>query len=153
MVIVLNGDYSFLSHCSVERAMILTYIKDKAEIIEYSSNILNTINKKYIIPTIIRIRYYVKIKFKKFLPFSKKSLFKRDNYKCGYCGSSKDITMDHIIPLSKGGKTCFENCVVSCRKCNMQKGDSLLCNTNLELQVKVYKPMSIMAKWWNTLKL
>lgn len=46
----------------------------------------------------------------------------RDNNRCVYCGSTKDLTIDHVRPRSKGGETTAENCVTACRRCNQAKG-------------------------------
>jgi len=65
----------------------------------------------------------------------------RDGFKCGYCGKDRErLTVDHIIPKSKGGKTCFENCVACCKLCNNKKGAKKPSEVGMYLKVKVYQP-------------
>ena len=57
------------------------------------------------------------------VPFGKRNILIRDNFTCQYCGKKvKKLTIDHIIPKSRGGETSFENCVSSCKECNNRKG-------------------------------
>jgi len=65
---------------------------------------------------------------------------KRDNYSCVYCGSKKNLTIDHLIPKSKGGGNSWDNLVTCCSPCNIKKGDKLLNDTNMRLQKKPTEP-------------
>jgi 5-methylcytosine-specific restriction endonuclease McrA len=62
--------------------------------------------------------------------FSKSNVSLRDEYECQYCGAHlptrESITLDHVIPSSMGGKTCWDNIVISCGKCNHSKGSKLI---------------------------
>lgn len=72
-----------------------------------------------------------------------RALFERDNYQCLYCGklgTRFDLTRDHVIPKSKGGKDCWENVVTACRRCNQFKGSRLLEDLNMELLALPYRP-------------
>lgn len=69
-------------------------------------------------------------------PFSRAALWVRDRNQCQYCGKypkKADRTIDHIIPVSRGGKTTWDNCVLSCLPCNTKKGDRLLSEINMKL--------------------
>jgi len=68
------------------------------------------------------------------IPFSKRALFRRDHGKCQYCGSTRNLSIDHIIPSSKGGGTTWENCVLSCVRCNTTKGDRTPKQAGMELK-------------------
>lgn len=77
------------------------------------------------VPHVILLQDYDKIPVKR-VPFSRKNLWKRDEYKCQYCGKkpdSKDLTIDHVVPVSRGGATTWKNCVLACMKCNRKKAD------------------------------
>lgn len=79
----------------------------------------------FIVPEIILLTHYDKFPRNK-LGFSKRSIYKRDNYTCQYCGKKlkpQQITIDHVIPRSRGGQTTWENCVVACYICNRRKGN------------------------------
>jgi len=78
--------------------------------------------------------------------FTRMALYERDNYTCQYCGKfgSKraNLTMDHVVPKSKGGHTTWENCVTCCRNCNQKKADMLLNECSMQLRRKPYRPKS-----------
>ena len=76
-------------------------------------------------------------------PLNNRTLFARDHHLCMYCGeafSESELTRDHIMPLSRGGRDIWENVVASCRRCNQHKGNTLLENTNMELLATPYRP-------------
>ena len=67
-------------------------------------------------------------------------IYKRDNNKCQYCGATRSLTIDHVIPRSKGGEDTWDNLVVACASCNVKKGDKLLEQTNMKLARKPFTP-------------
>ena len=69
-------------------------------------------------------------------------IYKRDGYSCQYCGSTRDLTIDHVIPRSKGGEDTWENLVACCDKCNAAKGNKYLHETNMKLRSKPKAPIS-----------
>ena len=75
---------------------------------------------------------------------SRAMIYKRDGHKCQYCGSTRNLTIDHIFPTSKGGDNSWENLVVACMPCNTRKGDKLLEETNLILETTPKKPFNKM---------
>jgi len=86
---------------------------------------IRTPNSVFKIPEIIKLSKYGKMPRESVI-FSRHNIFRRDDYKCQYCGvrpGSEELTIDHIIPKCKGGKTTWENCVLACTRCNSIKGD------------------------------
>ncbi|MEK7486406.1 MAG: HNH endonuclease [Planctomycetota bacterium] len=80
---------------------------------------------------------------KKYIPFSRLNVYKRDNFRCQYCGKVKneeDLTIDHIFPKSRGGTCNWENCVTACVSCNTHKGAHLLQDLNMTLNQKPHRP-------------
>jgi hypothetical protein len=76
-------------------------------------------------------------------PLTNENLFARDLNICGYCGRhyvASKLSRDHIVPVSKGGKNLWTNCITSCKKCNHEKADSMLHETELELMYVPYVP-------------
>jgi 5-methylcytosine-specific restriction endonuclease McrA len=67
-------------------------------------------------------------------------IYQRDDHTCQYCGSQKKLTIDHIVPRSRGGQDTWENMVVACSTCNTKKGNTLLEQTGMKLR-RVPKPM------------
>lgn len=127
-ILVLNSSYEPLHFTDWKRAVILLF-KDKAKVV----------NKR-----IIRLVNYVRIPFKVGLQTypKRRMIYKRDNYTCQYCGSIKDLTIDHIVPKSRGGLNTWDNLVTCCRKCNLKKGNNLLSDTNMTLKVKPKAPFN-----------
>lgn len=76
-------------------------------------------------------------------PLSNRALFQRDNYQCLYCGhffDHQNLTRDHILPRSKGGRDVWQNVVSACRRCNQHKGSLSLDECNMELLALPYRP-------------
>lgn len=80
------------------------------------------------------------------IKFSRPNVYARDLYTCQYCGAQpplNQLTYDHVIPRSKGGKTDFPNIVSACKKCNTKKGDKSLKASGLVLRKKPIIPKSL----------
>lgn len=138
-VLVLNSDYTPLSITNPIRAINLV-IKQKAEIIKENERfMLRSEKMSFNVPSIIRVNQYVSIKFFQVV-LSKKNIFIRDNHTCGYCGNTKNLTIDHIIPRSKGGNNDWTNLITCCTNCNKIKDDKSLEESNMKLKFKAYKP-------------
>jgi 5-methylcytosine-specific restriction endonuclease McrA len=141
-VLVLNQDYTPLTICSVQRAFLLVFMK-KAELLNSVKGLhLRSISKSYPFPSVILIKRYINIPYKGVV-LSRHNIFKRDSHKCQYCGTGKELTIDHVIPRSKGGKTSWTNLVTACKKCNTHKGDYSIEKAGLKLQNMPVKPSYI----------
>ena len=104
-VLVLNGDYTAITLCSVQKAFVLLYL-DKAEMVAKSEHgTLRTISQSYPKPSIIRLQRYVRVPYKG-IALSRHNIFKRDHFECQYCGSTKNLTLDHVVAASRRGLTC-----------------------------------------------
>jgi len=119
-ILVLNSDYTPLNITTFKRAIILV-IKGKAEIIKNDVDFIRTETINYEKPLIIRLLKYISHKMKN-LRVNRQRLYKRDNHECAYCGSKKELTIDHIIPKSRGGKNSWNNLITCCLPCNLKKG-------------------------------
>ena len=118
-VLVLNASYEPLNICGWKRAIVLIF-KGKAEQVEHNGKV---IYPNFHLPTVIRLRRYIKIPYKE-IPLTRKNLMYRDHYSCQYCTvKTTDLTIDHLIPRSKGGTDTWDNVVASCQRCNVKKGD------------------------------
>lgn len=139
-VLLLNASYEPLNVCSWRRALILL-LKGKAEEVERYDSFINQ-NQNINIPSVIRLRYYVVVPYKE-LPFNRKNILHRDNYTCQYCGKvSATLSLDHIIPKSKGGKSTWENVVAACVRCNTLKADKTLQEAGMKLAKKPGRPVN-----------
>ncbi len=141
-VLVLNQDYQPLSICSVQRSMKLIFL-DKAELLhDDPEKELRTIRKAYQFPSVIRLRNYIRIPYSKVV-LSRRNIMRRDNFTCMYCGKKSDLTIDHVIPKSRGGKDVWENLTTACEKCNVKKGSKTPKEVNMPLDKKPYRPVPI----------
>jgi len=87
-------------------------------------------------PDIMLLSEYSRVPVRKVV-FCRRNLWRRDHRRCQYCGIEPpidEITIDHIIPQSKGGESTFENCVLACMSCNLKKGNRLLSQTGMKLR-------------------
>lgn len=103
---------------------------------------ISTPNYSVLIPSVITLSYYNGVPTKN-IGYSRRALYRRDNNTCQYCGAKppiRELTVDHVLPRSKGGKTSWENCVIACAKCNSKKGDRLLHMSGLSLKTLPKKP-------------
>ena len=120
-VLVLNSDYSPINVTSFKRGFNLVF-KGKAEVVKSQGQPIITSLGDFTRPLIIRLLEYVAYRINK-ISVSKHRILKRDKFKCVYCGNQRDLTIDHVIPKSRGGKNTWSNMVTSCGKCNHKKGD------------------------------
>lgn len=142
-VLVLNQDYSPLTLCTVSRAFLLVFL-EKAELLAADKNgYMRTVSMSYPKPSVIKIKSYVHVPYKGVV-LSRYNIFKRDGHKCQYCDTTKDLTLDHLIPRSKGGKSTWKNLVTACKRCNSRKGDRTPIEAGLVLQKPPFKPSYIM---------
>lgn len=154
-VLVLNYDYTPLNVTSVKRGFVLVD-KGKAEIIKHDENPIVTIYKTYVRPVIIRLLRYINYRGNG-VSVNRHRIFRRDGYQCAYCGSTKELTIDHIVPRSKGGRNTWTNLVSCCFRCNLKKGDKTPEEAHMQLRVKPTEPEFIhdhnnLNKAWDSFK-
>jgi len=138
--VVLNGDYTFLNTVNWKRAMCL-WMKGKVEVLKYAKNMLRCADGSEMkIPLVMRLIKIIRMIYKNKVPYTKKNVLVRDGYECVYCGSTKDLTVDHIIPASRGGKTNFDNCTTACRPCNNTKGSRTPNEAKMFMKKQPYSP-------------
>jgi 5-methylcytosine-specific restriction endonuclease McrA len=124
-VLVLNATYEPLNVVSVRRAVVLL-LKEKAEIVEAAGAWLRAEQVSLPVPTVIRLVYYVRIPRRFSLPVSRRTVLARDHYTCQYCGAQPgraNLTIDHVLPRSRGGESRWENVITACGPCNRRKGN------------------------------
>lgn len=144
-VLVLNATYEPLSVVSVKRAIVLL-LKEKAELVEAARAKLRSEHLSLPVPLVIRLVYFVKIPRRISLPVTRRGVLSRDNYTCQYCGATplrKYLTVDHVVPRSRGGKTTWENVVTACERCNGKKGNRTPAEANMKLRTQPVRPRYI----------
>jgi 5-methylcytosine-specific restriction endonuclease McrA len=122
-VLVLNSSYEPLNVCTVRRAVVLL-LKDKAEMLEIGERSLHSESMTIPHPVVIRLVTYVRIpRESSKRRITRRAVFARDSWTCQYCGSTTHLTVDHVLPRSRGGPSDWENIVTSCAPCNRRKGN------------------------------
>ena len=125
-VLVLNASYEPVHICNVRRAVVMIF-KGVAVMQEQATFVLRSVSSSLPAPSVIRLIHFVHIPYRKRLA-SKSSILIRDRYVCQYCGKplkSQEVTLDHIVPKSRGGKSDWENLAACCSRCNVRKGSRL----------------------------
>jgi 5-methylcytosine-specific restriction endonuclease McrA len=125
-VLVLNASYEPINVCTVRRAAVLV-LKARAEVLEKGQGTLHSERLDLDRPCVIRLIRYVRIpRDVHRRKITRKAVLARDAYTCQYCGrEAQGLTVDHVIPRSKGGRSVWENIVASCAPCNRRKGNRL----------------------------
>ncbi len=141
-VLVLNATYEPMSVVSVRRAVVLL-LKEKAELVEAAEAQLRSERSALPVPLVIRLVYYVRIPRRFSMPLSRRTLLARDHYTCQYCGCQPGkvgLTMDHVVPRSRGGNTVWENVVTACGPCNRRKGNRTPEEAGMQLRQTPGRP-------------
>ena len=125
-VLVLNASYEPINVCTVRRATVLV-LKERAEVLEQATWSLHAESFTMARPVVIRLTTYVRIpRDAHSRKITRRAVFARDGWACQYCGTKHgSLTVDHVIPRSKGGGSTWENIVTCCAPCNRRKGDRL----------------------------
>jgi 5-methylcytosine-specific restriction endonuclease McrA len=132
-VLVLNASYEPLNVCTVRRAHVLVF-KGKAEVIEQLAHPLHSATATFPWPHVIRLVHYVRVPRTVKRKISRRALFARDGWRCVYCGASSGrLTLDHVVPRSRGGESIWENVVTACAPCNHRKGNRTLEEAHMHL--------------------
>lgn len=119
--LVLNATYEPLSVVSARRAVILL-VNEKADLLHADDASWASEHVRIPVPTVIRLRRYVRVPFHRRIPLNRRAVFARDSHRCQYCTGPAE-NLDHVVPRSRGGDHTWENVVASCRRCNTRKGD------------------------------
>jgi len=125
-VLVLNASYEPINVCTVRRAAVLI-LKNRAEMLEKGGWALHAETLTLPRPVVIRLLTYVRIPREAHRrKITRRAVFARDRWTCQYCGRARgNLTVDHVIPRSRGGPSSWENIVTCCAPCNRRKGDRL----------------------------
>jgi len=140
--LLLNSTYEPLKIIPWQRAITMWW-SDKVEIVEeYDDFDLKSMSITMKCPAVVRLLKYVKGNRNK-VKFSRINVFARDNFTCQYCGTqpgTRNLTYDHVLPKSRGGKTIWDNIVTCCLSCNSKKADSTPQEAHMKLKKLPTKP-------------
>ena len=141
--LLLNATYEPLQIVSWKRAVKMLF-QDKVEVLEEYKNEIRSVTLAIRVPSVIRLLHYVKMhRNHRLVKLSRNNLFTRDNYRCQYCGKkfpSSELTYDHLIPVSRGGKKSWDNIVTCCVPCNRKKSNRTPRESGMRLLKKPKAP-------------
>jgi 5-methylcytosine-specific restriction endonuclease McrA len=125
-VLVLNATFEPINVCTVRRATVLL-LKARAELVERHERDLHSETLTMARPVVIRLTTYVRVpRDAHRRKITRRAVFARDSWTCQYCGGVRGtLTLDHVIPRSRGGPSTWDNIVTCCAPCNRRKGDRL----------------------------
>ncbi|SHM43425.1 5-methylcytosine-specific restriction endonuclease McrA [Cyclobacterium lianum] len=138
-VLVLNLDHSPVGVVNVQKALVLTLLDKASSLAHFDYLTIRTVDRDFPYPAVIRLVEYKSIPYKGVM-LNRNNLYKRDQHSCQYCGTDKGLTLDHVVPRSKGGKTSWKNLVTACHRCNTVKGDKTPEQAGLKLKALPFKP-------------
>ncbi len=162
-VLVLNQNYEPLNVCNLRRALVLV-IDGKAEILEEHPSWICSPRRVFPSPSVIRMVYLIR-RPRPRVKLTRREVFIRDNFTCQYCGrQGSDLTIDHIIPRSRGGGHSWDNLVSACKSCNHRKGGKSLSQARMDLRTVPAEPRAgmyytierrldshVVEAWWKFL--
>ncbi len=143
--LVLNATYEPVGRVSWQRAITLLF-SGKVEVVEeYEDHKVRSVTFEIKVPAVVRFLRVLKRR-KPVIRFSRENVYARDNGKCQYCTkpvSRAEATYDHVVPKAQGGKTCWENIVISCVSCNQAKGGRTPDQARMKLHVVPVRPTKL----------
>jgi 5-methylcytosine-specific restriction endonuclease McrA len=142
-VLVLNSSYEPLNVVGLKRAVRLI-LSGKAEVVHSTGKTIHSEVMAIPMPSVLRMLYYITHR-RKSVPLTKKNVLLRDDYTCGYCSvkGGREMTVDHINPRAKGGKSTWNNLVACCSRCNARKRDRTPEEAGMALRIKPHVPKYI----------
>ncbi len=122
--LLLNSSYEPLATISWQRAVTLVWV-DKVDVVAEYEDTVRSPSVEMEVPAVVRLRQYLRIP-RTGVPFSRRNVLARDSHTCQYCGTRQRpgvLTLDHVVPRSRGGPRTWENLVACCVRCNRRKGN------------------------------
>ncbi|MFO0627856.1 MAG: HNH endonuclease [Polyangiales bacterium] len=138
--LLLNATYEPMKVISWQRAITLLFL-NKAELVEAYDEVIRSINHAVHKPSVVRLRRYARQERK--VKFSRVNIYRRDDFACQYCGAQPGaaaLTLDHVLPRARGGRTEWLNIVTACTRCNAAKADRTPEQAAMPLRRRPYKP-------------
>lgn len=148
--LLLNSSYEPIKVLSWQKAIIL-WFQEKVENLEFHHQQVRTVKTQYRVPSIQRLKKYIRTRHKESVRFCRENVYLRDNHTCQYCQNKfpdKHLTLDHVVPVSKLGKKNWTNVVTACRECNQRKGNRTPLGASMPLMKEPVAP-----KWLPSLEI
>ena len=141
--LLLNASFEPLRVVPWQRAFVLVF-QQKVEILEEYSTAISTVSRRFKVPAVIKLRRWVNLKRQRpVIRFSRANVYARDDFHCQYCYKKfpeRELTLDHVHPVVRGGRKVWENIVTACIRCNQKKSDRTPEEVGLRLLTKPHIP-------------
>ena len=135
--LLLNASYEPLKIVHWQKAITL-WCQGKVEVVREYDREIRSVSITFKLPAVIRLLRYVKIKRRfDYVPFSRANIYARDDHQCQYCGKrlpTARLSLDHVTPRSRGGKSTWTNVVAACNPCNTRKGGRMPWEASMKLR-------------------
>lgn len=142
-VLVLNSSYEPLSICDARKAFLLLFCGKAVPVAHHPEKVFCSISSHFPLPSIVRLNVFVRVPFKKIM-LNRKNILRRDALRCQYCGRTDlPLTIDHILPRSRGGEDSWENLITACRRCNTKKGNRTPAEAGMTILSSPVRPNHI----------
>ncbi len=142
--LVLNADYRPLSYYPLSlwcwQDSVKSVFLDRVTIVSNYDRVIRSPSFNMKLPSVIALKHFVSPQSNP--NFTRFNVFLRDKFSCQYCGSGDELTFDHLLPRSRGGKTNWDNVVTACSDCNVQKGGRLLASSGMLLTKKTFSTIN-----------
>ena len=135
---MLNATYEPLTIVPARRAVVLV-LDEKADVVHANGDRWRSERVAVDEPSVIRLRYFVRVPYRRRAALSRRAVFLRDGGRCQYCGRRAE-NIDHVVPRSRGGDHAWENVVACCARCNATKRDRMLHETAMRLRHRPEAP-------------
>ena len=142
-VVVFSQNYLPLCRVNIKRAIVLL-VTNKAEPLDLTAEVgwqVHSPSLVLYVPKHIRLKIAGYERVWKVPPVNRREVLRRDHHTCQYCGTSKHLTLDHVIPRSKGGQHSWDNVVTACSRCNSRKSDRTPFEAGMQLRTKPKAPL------------
>lgn len=141
--LVLNAGHEPVQLIRWQRALCLVLL-EKAEVLSEYGRKIRSVDRIFPLPGVIRLKIYIRsFHHRGLLRCTRKNVFARDDHRCQYCLRRfpvKELTLDHVLPRSRGGRDSWSNIVSACSGCNRRKGDRLPSECGMQLQRRPRQP-------------
>ncbi|MEH2385791.1 MAG: HNH endonuclease [Nostoc sp.] len=153
-VVVFSQNYLPLCQVNIKRAIVLL-VSNKAQPLGLTTEGGWRVRSPSLVievPKHIRLTITSNERMWKVPPVNRREVLRRDHHSCQYCGSGKHLTLDHVMPRSKGGSHTWDNVVAACERCNSRKGDCTLFEAGMQLRTKpkapIHPAISFAEQFW-----
>jgi 5-methylcytosine-specific restriction endonuclease McrA len=141
-ILLLNASYEPLKVLTLARAVKLL-MRDRVEPVGEDRITVSGAAATLAVPQVLRLKIYARVPHRRTPAWTRRGVFQRDGYTCAYCGKRfgvRDLTVDHVVPISQGGRSTWGNTVTACARCNQRKADRTPHQAGMKMLIEPKTP-------------